>query len=138
MRETVLSLLAFTGWTLTLVVVLITFRSVLTLSGRRAANAFAPSGDDVSPFSGRLVRAHVNCLENLPIFAALVVVAALLERFDVTAPLAPVVVVLRVLQSSVHLVSTNVPAVLLRFTFFVGQIAIFVWWGASFARAALG
>jgi len=138
MKETVLSLLAFTGWTLALVVVLVTLRSALTLSGRRAANAFSPSGEDVSPFSERLVRAHANCLENLPVFAALVLITALLERFDVTAPLAPVVVVLRVLQSSVHLVSTSVPAVLVRFTFFVGQIAIFVWWGVALVRSSLG
>ncbi len=66
MSSSASALLGYAAWTLALLGGIAVLRSALTLSGRRAANRFAVSGDDVSPFSGRLCRAHANCYESLP------------------------------------------------------------------------
>ena len=67
------ALVAYASWTLALVFAIACLRASLTLRGKRAANAFSVTGDDVSPFSGRLCRAHANCVENLPVFAVIVI-----------------------------------------------------------------
>ena len=47
----------------------------LVLTGAVPANGFRPGNDGLSPFLQRLARAHLNCLESLPLFAALVLIA---------------------------------------------------------------
>ncbi|HZR80897.1 MAG TPA: MAPEG family protein [Candidatus Binatia bacterium] len=128
MTTSATALLVYAAWTLALVVAIGVLRSTLTLSGRRAANSFAPTGDDVSPFSARLCRAHANCYESLPAFAAIVLVAIVSGHAAITDPLAPWAVAARIGQSTTHIASTSVPAVMLRFTFFLVQVVIQVWW----------
>lgn len=122
------AVLLYAAWTLTLLCAIAMLRVTYALSGRRAANAFAIGGDDVSAFSGRLCRAHANCYENLPIFAAIVLAAAVADRSDITDPLALWAVTARIAQSAVHLWSTSVPAVTLRFACLLPQLAIQAWW----------
>jgi uncharacterized MAPEG superfamily protein len=103
-------------------------RAVLTLRGPRSANSFSVWGDDVSPFSGRLCRAHANCYENLPAFASIVVVAAISGHPSITDPLALWALAARVGQSTVHLISTHNRAVQLRFAFLLAQFVIQMIW----------
>lgn len=119
-----LALLIYAGWTYALLLAIGALRVYLSATGRRAPNRFAPSGDDVSPFSGRLCRAHANCYENLPIFAVLVLVAAHTDQLSVTDPWALPLVAARIAQSSIHIISTSVRAVTLRFVFFAIQMLI--------------
>ena len=123
------------AWFLLLVAVLVGNRGGLTMGGKRAANNFKPDGSDMAPFLQRLTRAHANCYENLPAFAALILVAIVTGHAEVTGPLACWVVGARVAQSTVHLVSTSVPAVMVRFTFFLVQIGIEIWWTVGLYRA---
>ena len=104
---------------------------------KRAANAFAVSGEDVSPFSARLCRAHANCYENLPIFASLVLVAVTSGNAAITAPLALWAVAARIGQSTVHLLSTSVVAVQLRFLFFLALWSIQAWLAVRLLGALL-
>ena len=113
-------------------------RAVLVLTGQRAANRFSPDGSDVSPFSNRLCRAHANCYENLPLFAAVILLALLMGRNGVTDPLALWFLAARVAQSTVHLVSTHHYAVLARFGFFLAQGLILVYWIATLLRHGSG
>ena len=76
----------------------------------------------------RLARAHANCLEGLPVFGGLLVVALVTGRSDVTDPLAPWLLGARIVQSGIHLASTSVAAVNARFTAFAVQMAIAVYW----------
>jgi uncharacterized MAPEG superfamily protein len=133
-----LVLVGFVAWTLLLVVVMEVLRSVLTLARKKRANDFAVDGRDVSPFAGRLSRAHANCLENLPVVTALVVVALLSKHGEIVDPLAPWLLGARILQSTVHLVSTSVLAVLVRFTLFVVQLAIMGIWTFGLLRLSAG
>ena len=128
MGPSALALLGYATWMLLLVAVIAALRSSLTLSGARPANSFSPAGDDVSAFSGRLCRAHANCYEFFPIFGGVLAVALFTQRTGVTDPLALWALAARVVQSSIHLVSTSTAAVTARFAFFLIQFLIMVYW----------
>ncbi len=128
MNPSLAALLIYAAWTLLLVTAIAALRVQVSMSGQRRPNAFSPSGEDVSPFSGRLCRAHANCYENLPTFAALIAVALWSGQAAVTDSLALTVVAARVVQSSVHLVSTRNKAVLVRFLFMAVQVVIQAYW----------
>ncbi len=76
----------------------------------------------------RLCRAHANCYENLPVFAAVILVATVTGNAAITDPLARWVLVARVAQSTVHLLSTSELAVMTRATFFAVQLSIEAYW----------
>jgi len=137
MSASALALLGYAAWTLLLLCGIAGLRTGLTVSGRRTANSFAVTGEDVSPFSARLCRAHANCVENLPVFGALILVAIASGRADVTDPLAAWALLARVGQSTTHLVSTSERAVGVRFAFFLAQVLIQLWWVVALAAAAL-
>lgn len=128
MSASALSLIGYAAWTLLLGVSIVFFRTGLVLSGKRAANDFLPSGDDVSAFSNRLCRAQANCYENLPVFAALVLLALATGNGAITDPLARWVLVARFAQSTVHLISTSEAAVSLRAVLLLVQLGIEAYW----------
>jgi uncharacterized MAPEG superfamily protein len=116
------------GWTLFLLVLMEAVRSYLVLSGRVRSNQFTPDNANLSPFMQRLARAHANCLEGLPLFGGLLLVAIATGRHGITDPLAPALLLARVAQSTIHLASLSVLAVNLRFTCFAAQMGIAIYW----------
>jgi uncharacterized MAPEG superfamily protein len=128
MSSSLLALLGYAAWTLALLGGIALLRSYYTLVGGRYANSFKVTGEDVSPFSARLCRAHANCYENLPIFAALIAVAAISGNAAITDPLALWLLAARGAQSTVHLISTRNRAVILRFSFLVAQWVMQLIW----------
>jgi uncharacterized MAPEG superfamily protein len=129
MSTTLLALLGFTCWALFLLVLMEVIRSKLVLTGAVAANGFDPQNSSLSPFMQRLARAHANCVEGLPIFGGLMVVAILAGKTHITDPLAYVFLGARILQSVIHLASTSPAAVTSRFAAFAVQMGIAVYWG---------
>jgi uncharacterized MAPEG superfamily protein len=123
-----LVLTLFIAWTLALLIVMEAVRSWLVVTGRSRANAFRPDNANLSPFMQRLARAHANCLEGLPVFGGLLVVALATGRSGITDPLAPWLLLARVVQSSIHVLSLSVSAVNARFAAFAVQLAIAVYW----------
>lgn len=132
MGPTEIALVGLVAWSLALTLMIGALRSALVMRGRRKANQFAPDGADVSPFAHRLARAHANCYENLPLIGALLLYAIATDRTQVTDPLALVYLNARFGQSIVHLVSTSNPAVLVRFGFFLVQLAVMAWYCWNF------
>ena len=128
MSATAVALAGFAAWFLLLTFVLANYRSFLVLSGRRAANSFRVDGTDVPGLGQRLTRARDNVYENLPVFVALALAASMTGRLEVTNPLAPMVLYARMGQSLTHVASTSVPAIFLRFAFYLVQLAIWAWW----------
>jgi uncharacterized MAPEG superfamily protein len=128
MSSSLLALLGYAAWTLTLLGGIAMLRSYYTLVGGRYANSFKTTGEDVSAFSARLCRAHANCYENLPAFAAIIAVAALSGSAAITDPLALWVLAARIAQSTAHLISTRNRAVILRFSFLMVQWVIQLVW----------
>jgi uncharacterized MAPEG superfamily protein len=124
----VIALTAFIAWTLLLLTLMEVIRSQLVLRGKVPANGFTPDNANLSPFMQRLARAHANCLENLPIFGGLLLIAIVTGRTSITDPLAYLFLGARVFQSLVHLVSVSSLAVTIRFTAFALQMAIGLYW----------
>jgi uncharacterized MAPEG superfamily protein len=135
MTPTAIALLGFAAWSILLVVTLGGIRTSLVLAGKKAANAFSPSGEDLEGFGKRLTRAHANCYENLPAAGAILLYALATDQTGVTDPAAYLFLAARIAQSLVHLVSTSRPFVLVRFAFFIVQIVILAWWLLQFLGA---
>ncbi len=132
---TTLALLGFIFWALLLLVLMEVIRSQLVLSGKVPPNGFTPDNAALSPFMQRLARAHANCVEGLPIFGGLLLVAIVTGQSAVTDSLAWVFLASRVFQSLVHLASTSPAAVMVRFAAFVVQMAIGVYWAVALFAA---
>ena len=128
MSKSALVLTLFIAWALLLLVVMEILRGHLVLTGRVKPNEFKPDNSNISPFMQRLARAHANCVESLPLFGGLLLVALVTGRSGVTDPLAPWLLGARVVQSSIHLASTSNAAVNARFAAFVMQMAIAIYW----------
>jgi uncharacterized MAPEG superfamily protein len=125
------SLFALTGfitWALLLLVLMEVIRSQLVLRGKVPANGFRPDNAGLSPFMQRLARAHANCVESLPVFGGLLLVALVTSRTAITDPLAYFFLGARMVQSLIHLASLSQAAVTLRFTAFAVQMAIGMYW----------
>lgn len=125
MTPTLLALAGFAGWTVLLTFGLFNLRLYNAFSGAKIPlNKFSPSGDDLPGFGQRFTRAHLNCLETLPIFAALVVAAGASDQLNVMEGTAMYVLFSRIAQSITHMISTSVPMVLLRATLFGVQVIL--------------
>lgn len=135
MSTTVLALLGFVSWSLFLLVGMELIRSKLVLTGAVRPNGFDPANSTLSPFMQRLARAHANCVEGLPIFGGLMLIAEVAGRSTVTDPLAFTLLGARIAQSSIHLASGSSAAVTARFLAFAVQMGIAVHWAFALHRA---
>jgi uncharacterized MAPEG superfamily protein len=131
-------LLGFAAWTLCIVVIGIGGSRVgKVVLGRAKPTDFPADVPHGSERYRRVMRAHANCVENLPIFGAVVVAAALAHLagglFD-TLP--EVYLGARVAQSATHIASGSATAVNVRFSFFVVQLVCVVWLGVQVVAQA--
>src|SRR5688572_5338377 len=124
MSATLAALTGFVAWSLFLLVLMEAVRSYLVLTKAVPANEFRPDNANLSPFMQRLARSHANCLEGLPIFGGLMLIAVVSEKSAITDPLAYALLTARIVQSIVHLSSLSVTAVTVRFVAFAIQIGI--------------
>ena len=128
MNATLTAFLGFVAWALFLVTLMEFSRFKFILTGAVAANQFRPDNSNLPPFLQRLARAHANCIEGLPIFGGLLILAALTGRASITDPLAYAFLAARILQSLIHISSVSVVASWLRFFAFAVQVGIAVYW----------
>ena len=123
-------LVGFAAWTVLLLLGTVgVYRWSRILTGRVAIREFRPDQIEGADWYKRAMRAHANCVDNLPVFGAIVlglyvgnVGSALVNA------LAVAVLVARVMQSLVHVsfVQTNTVTAV-RFGFFFVQIVSFLW-----------
>ena len=135
MNPTLTALTGFVAWSLFLLVLMELIRSKLVVTKAIPANGFKPDNSNLSPFMQRLARAHANCVEGLPIFGGLMLIAVVSGRSAVTDPLAYAFLATRILQSIIHLTSLSALAVTLRFTAFAVQMGIGVYWAVRLVVA---
>ena len=128
MNETSIALIGYILWMIFLVLAIISLRSVLVLTGRKPANGFLPTGNDVSPFMERLTRVHGNAYEHFPIFGGVLLLALFLQMESITNSLAYTLLELRISQGVVHMVSKSILFVYIRLTLFLAQIGITIYW----------
>ena len=132
-------LLAFAGWTvLTLLGSIGIYRWSRILTGRAELREFPADRPHSADWYRRAMRAHANCVENLPVYGALAVLIVVTGVNDRTLDyLAVTVLMARILQTSVHIgFSETNAAVDARFTFFFVQLVCFVMMGVIIAVSA--
>ncbi len=116
-------LLGFAAWTLLLVVAVAAARVMQVVAGEKRPDEFTagvPHGGDAY---WRLNRAHLNCVENLPLFASVVTVGTFAGiTWPLFGTLAQVYLGARIVQSVIHISSGSVLAVNTRFAAFLVQI----------------
>jgi uncharacterized MAPEG superfamily protein len=132
-------LLGFAAWTLIILFTTVgVYRWSRILRGRTAIAAWRADEQQGSEWYRRAIRAHMNCVENLPIYAALVVAllatgvsSTVIDRLAIT------ILVARVVQSTIHvsLEQTNLIASI-RFALFFLQALCMLAMGILIAVSA--
>lgn len=119
------SLFGFAVWTLLVLFGTVgVYRWSRILTGQVAISAWQADLPQGSEWYRRAMRAHANCVENLPVFGVIVYCATVAgARGGLLDALAMVVLAARIGQTTVHLsvAQTNAPASL-RFGFFLVQV----------------
>ena len=117
-------LLFFVVWTLLIVLVGIgAFRVASVLAGKASPRAFPGDTPHGPEWYRRVMRAHANCVENLPLFAAVVLVGHVAGVRDPTFDLlAQAYVFGRVGQTVAHVASGRSMVINVRFAFFCVQL----------------
>jgi uncharacterized MAPEG superfamily protein len=133
------ALLAFAVWTLLVLFGTVgVYRWSRILKGQVPISAWQADQSQGSEWYRRAMRAHVNCVENLPVFGAIVYCAAIAgARGNLLDTLALTVVAGRIGQTTVHLSVTQTNAAAsLRFSFFLLQVLSMFGMAALAARTA--
>ena len=136
-----LILLGFAAWTLVILSVGVGgYRWALILSGRASVagwRADAPQGAD---WYQRVMRAHMNCVENLPVYGAIVVALTVVGlRSPFIDGLSETMLAARIGQTLVHVALRQTNAVVsVRFTLFSIQLICMFAMGAAAAVALIG
>jgi hypothetical protein len=123
-------LVGFAAWTVLLLLATVgVYRWSRILTGRVAIREFRADQIEGAEWYKRAMRAHANCVENLPVFGAIVFALYVGNVGSVLVDaLAVAVLLARVMQSLVHVcfVQTNTVTAV-RFGFFFVQIVSFLW-----------
>lgn len=123
-------LLAFAMWTLAVLLVGIGVRRwSLIFAGKAQLTDFPADSPHGSPAYRRAVRAHANCVENLPVYGAIALAAfAAQVNTPLLDELAIAFLAARIGQTLTHTLfpETNT-TVMLRFLFFLAQIVCMIW-----------
>ncbi|MEN9727786.1 MAG: hypothetical protein RL434_2152 [Pseudomonadota bacterium] len=134
MNNTGCALIGLAAWAIIQTFVLVFVRLNAVRAGH-PINTFDPTGKDLRGFAYRVTRAHGNTLENLAIFAGLLLYAIATSQTAITEGLACWLLYARIGQSVVHMFSTSAPFVLLRANLFGAQMIIGLWWAWQFWHA---
>src|SRR5262252_4369945 len=125
-------LMAFAFWTLiTLLMSVGIYRWSQILTKRLQFMDFRADQVEGSDFYCRAMRAHMNCIENLPVYGALVLVIYIAGiQSQLLNALALILLAARILQTLIHLSfhPTNTTASF-RFLFFFTQVICMFWMG---------
>ena len=133
MHNTAQVMFGFIVWAIALGALLVAVRIGAIARGHHYS--FDPAGNDVTGFAQRVTRAYNNVLANISIPLALLLYAIATSQTAITDGLACWVLLARVGQSCVHMISTNLWMVRLRALIFVIQQTIFVIWIWKFCQA---
>jgi uncharacterized MAPEG superfamily protein len=131
-------LLGFALWTAAVLVFAIgIYRFSQIFTGRAGMASFPADGRNGAGWYQRAMRAHANCVENLPLFTV-VVFALYAARIESPAAnlMAAIALGARAFQSLVHISTVQTDRVVtVRFSFFFAQLLCFVGIAAVVIRA---
>lgn len=125
-------LLGFAGWTLVVLVGTVgVYRWSRILTGRAVIYEFRAGVPHEKDWYRRAMRAHANCVENLPVYGAIVLALVVSNLNSCTLDvLALALLASRVVQTVTHIgFEETSTAVSIRFTFFIIQLICMFWMG---------
>ena len=123
------TLLGFAAWTLGLLVATVgVYRWGNILFAKARIASFRSDALDGAGWYQRGTRAHANCIENLPVFGAIVfVITAIGLQGPMVDALCVAILLARVVQSTVHVSHVQTDAfVAVRFSFYSVQLVSFI------------
>ena len=119
------AVMLYAGWILVLALFYALPRVPQALLGQKRIDSWERGKESTDPmFLQRAKSAHLNCLENFPVFAAVVAIAGLMGQIDAINGLAAFVLYARIGQTVSHILGTSFILVMLRATFFLLQVFI--------------
>jgi len=123
------TLLGFTAWTLALLMATVgVYRWANILMSKARIASFRSDQLEGEDWYRRGTRAHANCIENLPVFGAIVyVISAIGLQGPMVDTLCIAILAARICQSTVHVSHVQTDAlVAVRFSFFSVQLVCFL------------
>ena len=123
------TLLGFAAWTLALLMATVgVYRRANILMSKARIAAFRSDQLEGEDWYRRGTRAHANCIENLPVFGAIVyVITAIGLQGPMVDTLCIAILAARICQSTVHVSHVQTDAlVAVRFSFFSVQLVCFL------------
>jgi uncharacterized MAPEG superfamily protein len=123
-------LLGFAAWTVLLLTATVgVYRWTRILTGRVEVRHFRADQVEGEDWYKRAMRAHANCIENLPVFGAIVFALHVGNvAGNLVNILAITILIARVMQSLVHVCFTQTNTMAsIRFGFFFVQMVGFLW-----------
>ena len=124
-----LTLLGFAAWTLCLLMATVgVYRWGMILLSKARIASFRSDQLEGAGWYQRGTRAHANCIENLPVFGAIVyVITAIGLQGPMVHALCVAILAARVIQSTVHVSHEQTDAfVAVRFSFYSVQLVSFL------------
>lgn len=128
MNATIIAASAYIAWVMLLLLSLAVYRGAFNQMQKRSSLKFQADGSDVGDLGQRITRAHMNSVECFPFIVGVMLLAIVTGSSAITNGLALIVIVARVLQSIVHIISVSNAAIYLRFVFFLVQFGICGYW----------
>lgn len=125
----IMALLGFALWTLLILFFTVgVYRWSRILTGRTRISHWTADPGAGTGFYPRAMRAHMNCIENLPVFGVIVFV---IDRMGLSSPflsgLALIVLGARIVQSTIHIALEQTDAVIfVRFASYFTQIVAMI------------
>lgn len=138
MPDSIIALVWFALWTIALVLGIGVLRFLELRKGAHPASFRAGERHGSEPY-WRLYRAHANALENLPVFAVIVLTGWVTGMETKTFnQLAVIVLIARIVQSAIHIASGHSYAIFARFLFYAVQIGCMIWMALLVLKKAGG
>ena len=128
MDATILAACTYILWTMLLLLALALYRNVSHMREAKKSLKYSPSGSDLGELGQRITRAHANCYESAVFVLGPMLLALASGSAAITNGLALYMVLARILQSTVHLISTSDKAITIRFVLFLVQFVISAYW----------
>jgi uncharacterized MAPEG superfamily protein len=122
------TVLLYAGWILILALFYALPRVPQALLGQKRIDSWERGKEPIDPMMlQRAKSAHLNCLENFPVFAAIVAIAGLMGQIEAINGIAAFVLYARIAQSIVHITGTSFIQVFLRANFFLAQVGLMLY-----------
>ncbi|WP_166266534.1 MAPEG family protein [Marinobacter caseinilyticus] len=122
------AVLLYIVWMLVLALAYAGPRIPQALTGARPIDSWERGKVPIDPlFLQRAKAAHMNCLENFPLFAGVVVIAALMNQMAAVDKVAAFVLYARIAQGLVHISGTSFLQIMLRATFYLIQVGLILY-----------